>query len=244
VKSTALLAGLLATMVSSTAFAAPKKKAPPPPPPPQEEEADTTYDEGSTSESGLEIGGHTGLSIPFGSVAKDLGTADLNKYIAVAIPFAFDIGYRINPHIFIGGFVHFAYAATSSEMCARVNGDCSSSGSQWKAGPQFRYTFTPEKRFSMWIGGGAAYEVVNLSLTQGTATRDDTVKGWEFIRADVGGDFHASRDFVIGPYASFSLGQYFSLDETQTGGNSTSSDFKNTALHQWLSFGMRLAYTF
>jgi hypothetical protein len=71
-----------------------------------------------------------------------------------------------------------------------------------------------------------------------------TVKGWEFVRAEVGGDFHATRDLVIGPYASIGLGQYFAIDETRTGGTSRSTDFKNTGLHQWLSFGARLAYQF
>jgi len=235
---------LLATAVSSSAFAAPKKKKPAPPPVQQEEDTDTTDETMTTNETGFELGGHTGFAIPLGNVSKDVGPPDLNKYIAVAIPFAIDAGYRVTPNIYIGGFFHFAYAPTSSEFCASVQGDCSSSGTQLKFGPTLRYTFSPQRRFSPWVGAGAAYEVVNLYRTQGQQNQSYSVKGWEFFRAEVGVDYHAAQDIVVGPFSSFGIGQYFSQDSTGANGQSSSADYKNTSLHEWLTFGVRAAYNF
>ena len=86
--------------------------------------------------------------------------------------------------------------------------------------------------------------MLNISVTQGQASESFSIKGWEYFRAEVGGDIHAARDFVIGPYASIGVGKYFSIDDSPAGGVSKSTDIKNTALHEWLTFGMRLAYTF
>jgi hypothetical protein len=242
-----VVAVVLATLASSTAFAAPKKNAPKPPPPPQQEETeepDTTDDGWMSNESGLALGGHTGYSIPLGNIAKDLGPPDLNKYLAGAVPFVFEIGYRFTPNLYLGGYFSFAFAPTSSELCARVGGDCSSSATQLKFGPQVRYTFSPQKRFSPWLGAGGGYEIVNLSVNQGNASESYTVKGWEFFTAEIGGDIHVARDFTIGPYGSFGVGQYFSMDKTANNGASSSADFKNTSIHEWLTLGMRLQYSF
>jgi len=242
---------LLATTISQTALAAPKKKAPLPPPPPQQQQEEETDAETSasdermtTNESGFELGGHTGFALPLGSLQNDKTPPDLNKYVAGAVPFAVDAGYRINPHYYVGAYFHFAYAPTSSELCARVGGDCSSSGTQIKIGPEIRYSFTPDRRFSPWIGAGASYEVLNISVTQGQASESFSIKGWEYFRAEVGGDIHAARDVVVGPFASIGVGQYFSIDDSPAGGVSKSTDIKSTALHEWLTFGVRLAYTF
>jgi len=240
---------LLATTISQTALAAPKRKAPLPPPPPQQQpEAETetsaSDDRMTTNDSGFEVGGHTGFALPLGSLQMDKTPPDLNKYVAAAVPFAIDAGYRINPHVYVGAYFHFAYAPTSSELCARVGGDCSSSGTQIKAGPEIRYSFTPDRPFSPWIGAGASYEVLNISVTQGQASESFSIKGWEYFRAEVGGDIHAARDIVVGPYASLGVGQYFSIDDSPAGGVSKSTDIKSTALHEWLTFGVRLAYMF
>lgn len=243
-KISTLVAIAIAALVSSNAFAA-KKKAPEPPPREEVEDSDTTGDDTwMTNESGVALGGHAGYAIPFGNVAKDAGPYDLNKYIAGALPFVFEIGYRITPKIYVGGYFSFAFAPTSSDLCARVGGDCSSSATQLKFGPQVRYSFTPERRFSPWVGVGGGYEVINLSIDQGNANESYTVKGWEFFTGEVGGDIHVARDFVIGPYASFGVGQYFSSDKTASTGGSTSSDFKSTSLHEWLTLGMRAQYAF
>jgi hypothetical protein len=82
----------------------------------------------------------------------------------------------------------------------------------------------------------------------GNTSVDASAKGFEFLSLHLGGDFHVTPEFVLGPTVSMAFGQYGSYSVTQTGnagGNATTSadgDFRNTSLHEWFTIGIRGHY--
>jgi hypothetical protein len=218
-----------------------------------EKEKDKDKDKGddasddSVSLAGFSVSVRVGYALPMGSIAKDasLGAPpDLSKTAAGMVPFWGDVGYRINPHWYVGGYFQFGIIGTSGDWCNRAasGNDCSSSGTDLRFGGLVRYTISPSAKVSPWIGFSSGYEITNLSLTAGTTTTDATVKGWEFVGFHLGADFHAAPDLTIGPALMVSLGQYGDLSTSKTGGASSSTDFNQTTLHEWVFFGLRGQY--
>jgi hypothetical protein len=156
-------------------------------------------------------------------------------------PIIADVGYRVNRRFYVGGYFQFAFLTTSGDLC---NGaaSCSSTGSDLRFGALVRYNFSPDARFDPWIGAGTGYEIMNLSITSGPSTTNASVRGFEFANLQIGGDFHVLPELAIGPLVMMSIGQYASYDISRPGGGSTSGDFSQTALHEWVMFGARAEY--
>jgi hypothetical protein len=208
-----------------------------------EEEEDDDEDK---KDSGLSLAVRAGYALPMGSVAKDAsldGVNDLSKYVGGMAPLWLDVGYRITPNWYVGGYFQFALLSTSGDICKRAAGNsaCSSSGNDIRFGGMGRYTFRPQAKFAPWIGVSTGYEITSLSVTAGTQTADTTVKGFEFIGLHVGGDVRVGRDFTVGPVVNASFGQYTSSSRSNAQG-SASTDFNNTALHQWVFLGVKGQY--
>lgn len=196
--------------------------------------------------SGFSLGARLGYALPMGSIAKDSslgGATDLSKTAAGMVPLWADIGYRINPHWWVGGYFQLGIVSTAGDLCKRLaNGSaCSSSGTDIRFGGQVRYTFKPEAKFAPWIGVSSGYEIVNVGVTVGQASADMSAKGWEFVGFHLGADFHPMPALSMGPVVMASFGQYASQSWSQPN-SSGSSDFTNTALHQWVFLGFRGQY--
>lgn len=218
--------------------------APAPPPPPRDApaESDEDDDDGPPAD-GFSFGARIGYAISMGSIAKDAdlnGATDLSKTAAGMVPLWVDAGYRINPNWYVGGYFQLGIVSTSGDLCRRMGGNnsCSSSGTDLRFGVMAKYTFKPDGKVSPWVGLSTGYEILNLAVTVGANSADMSTKGWEFAGAHVGADFHPARAFTIGPMFSASFGQYASQSWSRPNG-SGSSDFNNTALHQWVMFGVR-----
>jgi opacity protein-like surface antigen len=238
------LVGVAVLSFSSGALAADKKRAKPQPVEADEKAQNADDEEPAQEESGFAIGGRLGYALPMGSLAKDQGLGSnnsLSHWASGMVPIIADIGYRINKHIYVGGYFQFAFLTTSGDLCSGSNG-CSSSGNDLRFGGSFRYNFAPDARFDPYIGGGFGYEILNLSRSAGSNTENYTARGFEFLNVQLGGDFHVTPEFVIGPMVMMSVGQFGSYDHSQNNGGSESGDFNQTALHQWLMFGARAEY--
>lgn len=206
---------------------------------------ETPVEEGE-SPDGFAVGARFGYALPMGSIAKDssLGAAtDLSKSASGMLPLWADIGYRLNPHWYVGGYFQLGIVSTSGDFCKRAAGEsaCSSSGTDLRFGGFVRYSFKPQAKISPWIGASTGYELLNLSVSAGQATADYTAKGWEFIGLHLGADYHAADNFRIGPIVMASFGQYASKSWSEPQ-NSGSADFNNTALHEWVLLGIRGQY--
>ncbi len=204
-------------------------------------------DEDGIADSGLSLGLRAGYALPMGSVAKDprLGSqTDLSKYASGMAPLWLDVGYRITPNWYVGGYFSFALLSTSGDFCksrAGANAACSSSGNDIRFGAAARYTFRPKTKVAPWVGLSTGYEITNISASANGRTLDGTAKGWEFVGAHFGVDVRVAREITVGPMINASIGQYTS-DTWSNQNGSTSADYNNTALHQWIFLGLRGNY--
>jgi hypothetical protein len=169
------------------------------------------------------------------------------------IPIWVDAGYRVNPSIYVGAFFQYGFMSVKS---SNNNGsgcpqglDCSAHDIQ--IGANLHYHILPATSFDPWVGVGVGYEWVGLSA-KGTynlagnnyaVDTSSTVKGFQFLNLQAGGDYRATPDFGVGPFISLSLGQYSSYSSTDNPSSTTiSGDLTDKGMHEWLTIGVRGQY--
>ena len=200
-------------------------------------------------ESGLSFGLCTGYSLPLGKFQGDTTTtvggttttvtgASLSDSVSGRIPIWVDAGYKINRNIYVGAFFQYGLMFVNTDK----NANCKASGVSCSAhdiviGVNAHYHIMPEAVFDPWVGLGFGYEIAGFSQSAGTQTVDSSAKGLQFVSFQAGGDYKVTPAFGIGPFLSFSLAQYSSFSS----GN-VSVDVTNTALHEWLTIGVRGVY--
>jgi hypothetical protein len=84
----------------------------------------------------------------------------------------------------------------------------------------------------------------SLKGTGNTGRTESTWSGVEFANFQLGADFQVVRRVVIGPFVSFSVGEFDDrTTETQIFNAPTVSDhgIAKTSLHEWLLIGVRIA---
>ena len=95
--------------------------------------------------------------------------------------------------------------------------------------------------FKPFAGLGIGYEMANFSASAGGAEVKGSYKGLEFLNIQLGGDYAVTPNISVGPFISFSLGQYSSASVT-IAGTESSADIKEKAMHQWLFLGLGGTY--
>jgi outer membrane protein W len=205
------------------------------------------------SASGIEIGARLGYQIPLGSVSGSSTTTngnttitqtggDLGNVFSGGVPLSFDAGYRFNPNVYVGAFATygFLFVNTDKSPTCKMSG-VSCSGHQVELGVNLHYHIAPDSTFDPWVGVGFGYEWLTASLSVGGLSGDATLTGFQFVNAQLGGDYKVAPNFGIGPFVMLAVGQFDSVSAS-SGSVSQSTDFTNKALHEWLSFGVRGAY--
>ncbi|SRR6266540_1682330 len=205
-------------------------------------------------DSGFAFGIRTGYALPMGTegrVVTGIGvrdvtfSADLSSDTSGMIPIWLDAGYRINPNWYVGAFVQYGFVFINEDNHPECN-QFSCSAHDIRFGVNLHYHFSPAASFDPWVGAGIGYETLTVK-TSGSllgvpfeTSRDS--KGFEFLDLQVGGDFRTSPHFGLGPFVSFSLGEYSSYSVTTSGGGVTGTrtgDLTDTGLHEWLTIGLR-----
>ncbi len=127
----------------------------------------------------------------------------------------------------------------SNSGCNAAGTSCSES--DVRLGINGHFHFSPRGPLDPWIGIGAAYEWLNASVS-GTGAQPSTgfisVRGCEFVNAQLGLDVKLVDAVYMGPFVAFSTSQY-STAEVGSGSVSISADVQNKAIHDWLIFGLR-----
>lgn len=174
----------------------------------------------------IKIGLRLGYSIPMGDSAKD---SKLSDGISGVIPIWLDLGYMVTPNIMIGLYGMYGIAMLNSDIKDACD-DCSAS--QMRFGLQGQYHISPAASLDPWVGLGIGYEIMSFKAPNpvGTGTIDADLKGIEFANIQGGADFKVSDALTVGPFLSFSLGQY---------SKSGDADIENKAMHEWLTLGVK-----
>ncbi len=197
---------------------------PPPPPPPPPEDADAGY---TPSDVGFSVGLRVGYSVPLGS-AKDVPVSSL---VQGMVPIGVDVGWFFNPHFYVGGYFLYGIAtgieASNGGVCNDPDESCSAN--MFRMGVVAHYHFRPEAQLDPWLGGGIGYDIVNFQAQDtslGTVDQSASLHGFD-LTLDTGLDYKPLPYVGMGPFAELAAGHY-------------NSETSSTALHEWLTFGLRL----
>lgn len=186
-------------------------------------------------ESGFELGARLGFALPLGNGVQD---GKMSDALNGAVPVIVDLGYRINPHFYIGAYGQAGYGLPANDSCGKSGVSCSAQS--YRLGVNAHYHFTPEASFDPWIGVGTGYEWLHQSAEGGGLTASSTFSGFEIVNVQVGGDYHLSPNASIGPFASFALSQYSNQSAALNGQDAQiPSSIEHTALHEWLTIGIK-----
>jgi hypothetical protein len=182
---------------------------------------------------GFQLGARLGYAFGMGDVG---GSVAMSDWQSSNIPIQLDAMFRLNKNVAIGGYFSYAYgfvAGEASDACDADGADCSAR--TMRLGAQVTYAFDGKKTWVPWLGAGIGYEWNKITEEVGGASADVTVKGWEYLNLQGGADYKVNQGFSIGPYLMFSIGKYGTMEVEGAG----SGDINDTAMHEWLSFGVR-----
>jgi len=184
---------------------------------------------------GLELGVHVGLAHPGGAVGA--GSAATTPNVADIAPTWFPIGleggYRFWPTVYVGATLEWG-PTTGSGPC----GACSEAD-DLQAHGEVRLYAAPRSTFDPWLSFGFGWEVLHLSLGQGSTGASASYDGPVLLAVALGLDVR-SRAFAVGPFFGFSMGEYasHSLSPAPPGEPSVGGH----ALHEWFTLGVRGTY--
>jgi outer membrane protein W len=157
-----------------------------------------------------------------GSVADGVKMSD---GVSGQIPIWIDAGYMVTPNILVGLYGQYGFVQTKN-----CPAGASCSAHDFRIGVQGQYHLMPTESADPWLGLGVGYESLGTSFSGGGASIDTSTTGLEFLNLQGGADFKLADAFALGPFLSFSLGEYSST----TGGS-----IDKKAMHEWLTLGVK-----
>ena len=186
---------------------------------------------GSAAAEGLELGARLGYGIPMGDSVKD---AKMSDGVKSQIPIWIDAGYRIDDSLMAGLYFSYGLVQLADDACPD-GVDCSAS--DIRVGLQGQYHLMPGEGFDPWLGLLVGYEMAKSKFEAGGVSGSGGMNGLEF-GIQGGGDFPVSEGLTVGPFLSFTMGQYSSMSADPEPAGFESS-IEDKAMHQWLILGVR-----
>ncbi|HSN92477.1 MAG TPA: outer membrane beta-barrel protein [Anaeromyxobacteraceae bacterium] len=187
----------------------------------------------AVSNAQLQLGARLGYGFAMGEAEAGFNQSD---WVSGQIPFEIDLNYKFMKNLSVGAYFSYAYGmvgGTTKDACDAFNLDCSASG--MRLGVQLAYDFSPGASFDPWVGLGFGYEWATVSMD----IVDVTATGLEFASLQVGADWAMAKGFGLGPFVSWSFGQYGSADD-----GTGSVDIVNKGTHQLVQIGVRGLFSF
>lgn len=208
----------------------------------------------SARADGFELGARVGYGVPLGDVDDD-DNEDLSDGIKGMIPLQLDVGYRVTPALSLGGYFMYGFGFVGDEISDTCDAaedvpglSASCSATDFRVGLQAHYHFSPDKKVDPWLGVGVGYEWLMFGIDVAGGGRESEVsstgRGFEFFNIQGGLDFEVAPGLALGPFLSFSAGQFSSYSISCSGDgcddvNSDSRDIEDKALHEWMLLGVR-----
>lgn len=204
--------------------------------------------------SGFSAGLRLGVGLPLGKAGEDPFGAerDLKDLTPWRAPVWVDLGYALSGAVTIGVYAQAGVGGVG-DSCI---GDCD--WSDIRAGAQAEWRFLPGAPVNPWLGVGLGWEWLSFrQLISGmvpdemgnlvTATGRVSEKfGGPELMLHGGVDFQVEDALRVGPYASATVGQYLTDSFECTPPNGLcppDGSIDGSALHSWVSVGLRGAYT-
>jgi len=195
--------------------------------------------------SGPEIALRSGLALPFGDVDGG-ANRNLDRFAGSAIPLVVEVGYRVDPTLFVGARFDYAFPQLKNPTAGANCSDISCDGSVLRLGLEGIYRFLPGDKFAPWVGLGAGYEWMTADYFGTDGGLGQTVRGFHGLLQG-GGDIRVGPQLVLGPFVELSMGRFDSATTRARAFNittETDDDISDTAWHSWLTLGLRGAFGF
>jgi hypothetical protein len=196
-------------------------------------------------ESGVSVGFRIGYALPYGN-ATGGAMGNLSNGANGQIPFWFDVGYLVNPYLYLGA--HFSYGIVlvpgsfGDSVCSESAVSCT--GGDVRLGADLQWRFLGTNVFQPWIGlSFLGYERIHGTLTNSNtgASATQAFDGIEWVTPQVGFDYKIVPAISAGLFAGISLSQYLGTSVVEEGQiQQTSMD--GNPLHGWVFFGARVNY--
>jgi hypothetical protein len=191
--------------------------------------------------TGFQLGVRFSVQVPAGGFGGGSSFSDLLGPRGHA---AFDIGSKLNPYFFFGGYLGVGFGtpgATYGDACNATDASGNSvscTAESVDAGLVGIVTFLPSDFVDPWLGATLGYEVQGLEY--GGATGLFTGVSPSLLG---GVDFRLRNETThtglmsVGPYVGVTFQRYF------TGAvNGSSTDTSDEPFHMWLHFGVRATF--
>jgi outer membrane protein W len=219
---------------------------------PREGEEFTAANDEEAPQSGdgkFVLGLRLGYALPMGATSEnnDGSSEKMSDGVSGHFPIWLDVGYMVSQEFLIGLYGQYAFGGVAGQLKAQCD-QASSFGLSCSArdirfGLQFQFHPVHDAKVDPWLGVGVGYEWLTVSISGAGQDGSTTGKGFEFANLQAGLDYKALPNFGVGPFVSFSLGQYDSVSNSGSLAEASSGgDIANPALHEWLTFGVRGAF--
>jgi hypothetical protein len=196
-------------------------------------------------ESGISVGFRIGYALPYGN-ATGGANGNLSYGANGQVPFWFDVGYLVNPYLYLGA--HFSYGIVlvpgsfGDNVCSESAVSCTSGDVRFGADLQWR--FLGPNVFQPWIGlSFLGYERIHGTLSNANtgASATQAFDGIEWVTPQVGFDYKIVPAISAGLFAGVSFSQYLGTSVVAEGEIEQTSMLGNP-LHGWVFFGARVNY--
>jgi hypothetical protein len=201
----------------------------------------------------FELAARLGLAVPMGHFIKPEALAfagttlvgpseSLSDAYSTSVPIAIDAGYRVLPGLMLGIYGQYAFVSGKSgnDGCPAQVSCLNRNAHDIAFGIQGQYHLLQQAPIDPWLGLGFGYEFLTQngsvppSGTVGATESYPNFSGPQLLELQGGLNFKAGDVVALGPFLSFSLGEFTSAS---IGGSSQSVSPK--ALHEWLTVGVK-----
>jgi hypothetical protein len=184
-----------------------------------------------------------GVRLNYGLPSGDLAKGQSLKSLASGLyRVEGDVDFLVAPRLAVGLHAGVGIATLGDQVstgCNAGGGSCSSV--DFDLGAHAEYMFLPTSApVSPWVGLGASFEALSLSDTNGSNTGSFTARGVD-LDLSAGVDVNL-KHLSIGPFVTYRVGRYTSVDEKVNDVEVNSADIGQTDWHEWLMLGIRGRY--
>jgi outer membrane protein W len=178
------------------------------------------------SEAGRKV--RLGVGVGFAMPLGDLSTAPLSYDITRQVPVSLEAGYFIAPHLLIGAYGQYGFAAGGEDSGDGTVRDVS-------FGIQAQYHAAPRAGIDPWLGLGVGYEILSNRSEQG----DMVARGLELARLQAGLDLRVAPAFTLGPFLGLSLDEYTHYKLTRDTYTAFDGAIHPRGFHEWPTVGVK-----
>ncbi len=205
------------------------------------------------TEAQVSLGLRAGWAFPRGDALDVAGIGNFTEkdLFKGELPIQVDLSFRLAPSLSAGFYYSYAFPSKGTQLkdfCDNIPGASCSNLYDMRFGVQAEYDLSPNEALDPWIAIGTGMEIAHFKVkgfaipTLGGLVSGDlegTLRGWEWLNAQIGVDLRSSPGFAIGPYLQYAVGQYTVQDFKLAGQSVAGGGVDNPRTHGWVTVGLR-----